>query len=72
MGDAYLVLENSHLYIWNGTEFTDGGSVVGPQGPPGAGITYKGTLPEIISLDGVTGQVQGDAYVVLENSHLYI
>ena len=38
-GDAYLVLSNSHLYIWNGSAWIDNGvfsAITGPTGTTGA------------------------------------
>jgi len=35
LGDAYVVEITSHLWVWSGAEFTDLGSIVGPQGPQG-------------------------------------
>lgn len=45
-GDAYIVTANDHIYIWDGTAWTDGGPVTtavtgptGPTGPTGVGPT---------------------------------
>ena len=34
-GDAYIVIADGHLYVWNGSSWTDAGPIVGPQGPQG-------------------------------------
>lgn len=34
-GDAYLVTNDGHVYIWNGSAWIDGGALQGPQGPQG-------------------------------------
>ncbi len=31
VGDAYIVTADSHLYVWNGSSWTDAGLIVGPQ-----------------------------------------
>jgi hypothetical protein len=40
VGDAYVVTADDHLYIWNGSAWTDAGpvstSIVGPTGPTGS------------------------------------
>jgi hypothetical protein len=36
LGDAYIVTSSGHLYVWNGSGWTDSGPIVGPQGPQGA------------------------------------
>jgi hypothetical protein len=35
LGDAWIVEADGHIYIWNGTSWTDGGQFKGDQGPPG-------------------------------------
>jgi hypothetical protein len=35
-GDAYTVLADGHMYVWDGTTWIDGGQNVGPPGPQGA------------------------------------
>lgn len=35
LNDAYIVEANGHLYVWNGSAWTDAGPIVGPQGPAG-------------------------------------
>ena len=35
LGDAWVVDEDGHLYIWNGGGWTDAGTFQGPQGPAG-------------------------------------
>lgn len=34
-GDAFLVTANSHVYVWNGSAWVDGGALQGPQGIQG-------------------------------------
>jgi len=44
-GDSYVTTDTGHLWVWDGTQWIDGGSVVGPpgpQGPPGAASTVPG------------------------------
>lgn len=41
-GDAYTVLADGHMYVWDGTAWIDGGQNVGPPGPPGADSTVPG------------------------------
>jgi hypothetical protein len=41
-GDAYTVLADGHMYVWDGATWIDGGVVVGPPGPPGAASTVPG------------------------------
>lgn len=36
IGDAYLVEDNNHLYVWTGAEWHDAGAVAGTPGPTGA------------------------------------
>lgn len=49
VGDAYLT-EEGHIMIWNGSDFTDGGQIKGPQGPQGEpgdnGKTWKPFVSE--------------------------
>ena len=65
-GDAYIVTADNHIYIWNGTAWTDGGPVTtgitGPTGPTGStgptGPTGAGpTGPTGAGPTGPTGQV---------------
>ncbi len=35
-GDAYIVESDGHIWIWNGSAWTDGGQIQGPVGPQGA------------------------------------
>lgn len=47
-GDAYIVSADNHLYVWNGTTWTDGGSVssvIGPTGATGSSGTAGATGP---------------------------
>jgi Collagen triple helix repeat (20 copies) len=36
INDGYIVEADGHLYIWNGTAWTNAGAIVGPPGPVGA------------------------------------
>jgi Collagen triple helix repeat (20 copies) len=36
INDGYIVDADGHLYIWNGTAWTNAGAIVGPPGPVGA------------------------------------
>lgn len=47
VNDAYIVVDEGNLYVWNGSAWFDAGQIVGPQGPTGP-----------IGLQGVQG-VQG-------------
>jgi hypothetical protein len=56
-GDAYTVDEDGHMYVWDGDEWIDGGSVQGeqgPPGPPGADSTVPGP-PGATGAPGATG-----------------
>ena len=48
-GDAYIVLADDHIYIWDGTSWTDAGlvttGITGPTGPTGAAGTAGATGP---------------------------
>ena len=35
IGDAYIADDTDHLYVWNGSEWADGGSIQGPAGSAG-------------------------------------
>jgi len=59
-GDAYTVLADGHMYVWDGTAWVDGGVVVGPPGPPGADSTVpgpKGDPGPGVAAGGAAGQV---------------
>ena len=83
-GDAYVILSNSHMYLYNGTQFVDGGTIIGPTGntgstgntgpigPVGTGIQFKGTVNNVSDLLSIISPSQGDAYIILSNSHLYL
>lgn len=43
----------------------------GPTGPAGAGIDMKGTVSTVADLP-MTGNVNGDGYVVLSNGNVYV
>ncbi|MNK89199.1 Collagen triple helix repeat protein [compost metagenome] len=73
-GDAWIV--DSHVWIFTGGTFVDGGPISGPAGPEGpegpegpAGIRILGTLPDEQSLPTVDN-VPGDAYFV--QNHLWV
>ena len=36
IGDAYIADDTDHLYVWDGSQWIDGGSIQGPQGAQGA------------------------------------
>jgi hypothetical protein len=83
-GDAYIILANSHMYLFNGIQFVDGGTILGPTGntgstgftgpigPVGTGIQFKGTVNNISDLALILLPSPGDAYIVLANSHIYL
>src|SRR5262245_26333441 len=59
-GDAYTVAEDGHMYVWDGTQWIDGGQNVGPPGPPGADSTVPGPIGPAgpgVPTGGSTGQV---------------
>jgi hypothetical protein len=43
----------------------------GPTGPAGTGINMKGTVATVADLP-MTGNVNGDGYVVLSNGNVYV
>jgi len=49
--DAYIVDENSHIYVWNGTTWIDAGTM---QGPAGIGIPSGGISGQILVKDTTT------------------
>ena len=54
-GDAYIVLENGSLYVWNEIQWDNVGVIVGPQGPTGptGGVGFT----------GATGPTGADSFV---------
>ena len=36
IGDAYITEDTGHIWLWNGTQWIDGGNIVGPTGLTGA------------------------------------
>lgn len=58
VGDAYIVLSNNHLYIWNGSSWVDNGSLVGPTGPTGA-LGPTGPTGAASTVAGPTGPTGG-------------
>jgi Collagen triple helix repeat (20 copies) len=34
-GDAYITSDTGHIWVWDGTQWTDGGDISGPPGPQG-------------------------------------
>lgn len=53
LGDAYIVQDTGHLWVWDGDEFIDAGRITGPAGATGA----AGATPTL-----VTGQVSDLAW----------
>lgn len=57
--DAYVVLSNGDLYVWDGTEWDDVGPIVGPTGPQGptgvAGPTGANGATGPTGIQGTTG-----------------
>ena len=68
-GDCYAVAQNQHLYVYDGTGFTDTGPIIGPTGPTGpagrpgpagphgTGIASVSLVNSNLSLTLDTGQV---------------
>jgi hypothetical protein len=53
-GDAYIVTNDNHIYIWNGTAWVDAGQFVGPTGATGpTGSTGATGAPSTVT--GPTG-----------------
>lgn len=50
VGDGYLTDDNGHLHVWSGYDWTDVGSVRGPQGVPGT----PGADGQSAAITGVT------------------
>jgi collagen type VII alpha len=77
LNDARIADQNGHLYFWNGSAWTDAGSFVGPQGslgptgPRGLPVNLIGPIDLIANLP-ISGNEDNDAYVVLEDSFVYI
>lgn len=46
VGDAYIVEDTGHLWVWNGTNFVDAGLIVGPPGPTGSQGPAGATGPQ--------------------------
>lgn len=73
-GDAYIVLSDGHLYVWNGSAWTDGGPYVGPTGATGevgpkgdtGAMIRSGYGPPTPSIGNI-----GDFYLDLSNGKLY-
>jgi hypothetical protein len=42
VNDAYIVTSTGHLWVWNGSNWFDAGTIVGPQGPTGPASTALG------------------------------
>lgn len=59
IGDAYTLLDNSHLYVWNGSIWFDAGPLQGPTGPIGPqgiqGIQGPQGIQGIQGVKGDTG-----------------
>jgi hypothetical protein len=65
IGDAYFVV--AHLRVWNGTEWTDSESLLGPKG-----ITFLGTWPNANPLPDPSSNEIGDAYVWKNEMYLLL
>lgn len=76
-GDAYLTEDDDHLWIWNGSEWTDGGNIQGPPGAAGAAGQdgTRGSMWYSVSGDpnGVltSGNVAGDQAVDTVTGDVY-
>ena len=69
-GDIYLVLADSHGYVWDGDSWNDVGTIVGPQGVQGIpGANGEATYTWIMYSDHEDGT---DLYNVPTESTLYI
>ena len=56
VGDSYLVTQDGHLYVWNGTSWTDAGLIQGATGPTGTqGVTGPTGASGIQGVSGPTG-----------------
>jgi hypothetical protein len=45
LNDAYIVKDDGHLYVWDGTEWVDAGNI---QGPAGQGVPIGGNAGDIL------------------------
>ena len=82
--DAYVALDDLHLYIYIGEEWVDLGSHkgdkgdVGPAGPEGEKgnvgdpLRVKGSRANFAEIQDIVSPEEDDAYVSLEDSRLYI
>jgi hypothetical protein len=63
VGDGYIVTASGHLYIWNGSAWTDVGIIVGPTGYTGSSYTGSQGATGYVGSQGTTGYVgsQGTA-----------
>jgi hypothetical protein len=68
INDAYIVISNGNLYVWNGTAWINAGPIVGPTGPTGSqGVTgptgpvstVPSTVPGPTGPQGITGPTGG-------------
>lgn len=58
IGDAYIVEDTGHLWVWNGASFVDAGLIVGPPGPTGSQGPAGATGPQgPAGSTGATGPV---------------
>lgn len=64
-GTAYFV--DAHLRVWNGTDWTDSNSLLGPRG-----ITFLGVWPNNQDLPEPQLNAVGDAYVWQNDIHLLL
>ena len=58
LGTAYFV--GAHISVWNGTEWVDSNSMVGPEGK---GLNYLGVWLDAVPLPLTEGYKSGDTYV---------
>ena len=87
LGDSYIVLDVNEVFTWTGLTFISIGSILGPQGPegptgpqgpegekgdPGTSIQLKGAVPTENDLGDISGQAEGDLYVVTETGDGYV
>ena len=87
IGDSYIVTDVNEVYTWTGSAWTSIGSILGPEGPqgptgltgpqgpqgdPGTSIQLKGAVPTENDLGDISGQAEGDLYVVTDTGDGYV